>query len=697
LFWAKFNIVGFPRRRAVALALALVGVPGLAAADQLAAEQRSGETGYVAVEELSYETIIDASPGYAAELRVRVALHNGSESDRDVVQSLALPFASQVTGVAVARDGVWTQGKATVAASEPDRRDPGTVYVRELGAASDGDIPGAEIVAFAIEPGATIQAEVTVRIFPRLRGERWELDLPARGVNNIALAGERRVIVRGLGKDEHFEVDGSSNAGHKYMITRPEDTVTVSWPSHLKARKSIEAHLEVVPGPPGFDDGEFRLYLRLGQTAPMKPDHVIVLVDRSMSTDDQMERDAMRMVEGLFHALPAGTTFDALAFNRTVVPLMDERPRGGRVGNAADRKALAESLADAPRGQGSNIEAALGESARRARKVRGKTLIVVATDGMFPSQMSPAAIDRAFDLAKGPRQPEVLFVIDEPMLQRSGIGAGHPIARVAAQLGARISLETMGQLEGERAKELLGAPRVLGGLGVELPKNAKLVDDVPAGLVAGSFVLLRGRYLGKAPGSVHLLGHFGDKSVRRAVKSSAMERSPEALAAVTTGDVEDAVTEGYARPPWYRSQQEKDARRGIMRAGRHGHEQKGYLDSKIFRHYLTTRVLPRARVCYNRALTRHPFQGGRVVLEMEIGKGEVMLARTKEADLSEGDTKLLECMTEAAWALDIPAGKLDDQVYRLRYPLRLIPPEDGKSAGEVTQLSDDAMELLLSG
>jgi hypothetical protein len=291
----------------------------------------------------------------------------------------------------------------------------------------------------------------------------------------------------------------------------------------------------------------------------------------------------------------------------------------------------------------------------------------------------------------------VLFVIDEPMLQRSGIGAGHPIAKVAAQLGARISLEAMGQLEGERAKELLGAPRVLGGLGVELPKHAKLVDDVPVGLVAGSFVLLRGRYVGRAPGSVHLVGRFGDKSVRRAVKAATMERSPEALAATTSGDIEDAVSEGYARPPWYRKQQEKDARRGIMRAGRHGHEQKGYLDSKIFRHYLTTRVLPRARVCYNRGLTRHPFQSGRVVLEIEVGKGEVMLARTKEADLSEGDAKLLDCMTEAAWALDIPSGKLDDQIYRLRYPLRLIPPEDGSTAGEVTHVSDEVMELLLSG
>ncbi len=697
MFWAKFDIVGVARRRIAALVLALCSAPLSASADQLAVEQHEGETGYVAVEELSYEAIIDASDGYAAELRIRIALHNGSESDRDVVHSVALPFASHVTGIAVARDGVWTTGRTTKMADEPGRRDPGAVFVRELGAASDTDIPGAELVTFGIEPNSTIQAELAVRIYPRLRGERWEIDLPARGVNDLTLANERRVIVRGLAKDESFEVDGTSNAGQKYMVTRPEDTVTVSWPSHLKAKKAIEAHLEVVPPPAGFDDGEFRLYLRLGQTAPIRPDHVIVLVDHSLSTDADLGDGALRMIEGLFDALPASTTFDALVFNRKVVPLMDERRKAARVGNAADRKALAQALADARRGQGSNIEAAMGEAGRRARKAKGKTLIVVATDGMFPSQMSPAAIDRAFDLGKGARQPEVLFVVDEPMLQRSGIGIGHPIAKVAAQLGARISLETMGQLHGERAKELLGAPRVLGGLGLDLPKNAKLVDTLPPGLVAGTFVLLRGRFVGKAPTGLDLVGHFGDKSVRRAVKATSMGPSPEAMVAAWNGDVENSVAQGYARPPWYRKQQEKDARSGITRAGRHGREQKGYLDAKIFRHYLTTRVMPRARVCYNKALTRNPTQSGRVVLEMEVGKGEVMFARTKEADLTEGDANLLECMTEAAWALDIPAGKLDDQIYRLRYPLRLIPPEDGTTAGEVTQISDEVLEELLAG
>lgn len=132
-----------------------------------------------------------------------------------------------------------------------------------------------------------------------------------------------------------------------------------------------------------------------------------------------------------------------------------------------------------------------------------------------------------------------------------------------------------------------------------------------------------------------------------------------------------------------------------MHSGRAGREVKGHLDERIFKYYLTTRVLPRARACYNRSLTRHTDQEGRVLLEMEVGKGEVMLARTAHSDLKHTDSELVDCMTEAAWSLDIPAGKLDDQVYRLRYPLSLIAPEEGKVSGRVERIPDEIMEVLL--
>ncbi len=88
--WATFAIVRALTHR-LALATFLAGIPALAHADQLSAEQHDGERGYVAVEELSYETIVDASNGYSATLRVRTAMHNSSRSARDTVASFALP------------------------------------------------------------------------------------------------------------------------------------------------------------------------------------------------------------------------------------------------------------------------------------------------------------------------------------------------------------------------------------------------------------------------------------------------------------------------------------------------------------------------------------------------------------------------------------------------------------------------------
>ena len=92
-----------------------------------------------------------------------------------------------------------------------------------------------------------------------------------------------------------------------------------------------------------------------------------------------------------------------------------------------------------------------------------------------------------------------------------------------------------------------------------------------------------------------------------------------------------------------------------------------------------------------------PARGGpvAVTLELEVGKGEVMLAGHGETDLEHKDPKLVECLVEAAWALDIPAGKLDDKIYIVNYPLSLIPPEPGDAAGEVEGISEEMMKLLL--
>jgi len=665
--------------------LLCLGSPAPALADQLAVEPRDDEAGYRAIDELSYEVIVEPSDGFSATVRYRVALANTSSTPRDAVLSLALPFAARVEGLAIARDGQWTAGVPTGIAETTERRDPGAVFVRGIPAATRHDIPGAEIVVFGLDPGTPLQVELKVRVYPRLLGDRWELDLPARGATDDALSGERRVLVTGLPRGESFFVDARGNEGSPFIVSPPTNMVTVAWPAHLKGRSPLEGHLETIPGPPGFDDGDLRLFLRLGQTPAPVPDHVVLLFDHSLSTPERLPSDALRATAGLFGALSEGASFDALAFDRHVTPLVEGAPL--RDQDALPR--LASALEQRKRGQGTDLAAALLEAAARTRARKGgKSMIVVFTDGMFPEH----DIDRlqaAFSEAAGTHRPEVLFVIEEPMFASVGLATDHPVARLAAQLGARISLKTLGQLDESASGELLHAPRVLGELSIDLPKGAQLFDPLPPGLVAGSFVLLRGQYVGSPPRHLQVQGRFGTTQVRKRVAAQSLPRPPVALVAQTRGDLALTATEGFSLPPWYRSQQGQDAQRGITQAGRAGDDRRGYLTAKIFRHYLTTRVLPRARACYNRGLLRHRDQEGRIVLAIEAAKGEVMLARVSESGLKHPDPALVSCLTEAAWALDIPAGKLDARIYRLNYPLRLVAPEPGKTEGRVERLNED--------
>ncbi len=682
------------------MALATLLAPGLVQADQLRAEEHDDERGYVAVEELSFEAIIDASNDYSATVRLRTALHNASLTPRDAVHSIALPRTAQLRGIRVARDGKWQDGSGTVIRNDPARRDPGTVFARMLSPSERGGLPAAEVVAFGLEPNSTIQVELTLTVYPRMRGNNWELDLPARGHDQLNLATDRRVLVKGLRKNEPFWTDETSNRGKPYIVTNARDGITVKWPGHLARQSVLEGRYEVTPGPPGFDDGEFRLYLRLGQTARPKPDHLVLAVDRSLSTSSLLQSQTQRMFGALLDAMPNATTFDALGFARRVVPLVATTKRDAlpRVDDAGARTAMRRALDANERGPGTDLVATLVTAVERA-KAHGarRPMIVVVTDGMLPMSLQPQQVRTAFDRAVGRgRRPQVLFVVDDPILVRSGLDPSHPMARIAAALGARISLETVAQLESRAGTDLLAAPRVLGDLSISLPENMVLDQPPPTGLVAGNFALLSGHYVGEPARTVDVRGGFAGDKIADRLRADEQERLPEALAATVGGSPDEAAGEGFARPPWYAVDDERKARQGIAQAGRGGFERKGYLDRKIFRHYLTTRVLPRARVCYNHALMRAPAQQGRAVLQMEIAKGEVMLAGVDGVDLLIHDDKLSNCLGEAAWALDIPAGKLDDKIYVLRYPVRLIPPTDGDGADVVEGLSEDQMMELMA-
>ncbi len=722
-----------PLLRSTALArflgglVVLVGtpaIPGTARADSLQIDlQANPERGFQVVQELSYEIIVGGTDGYLAELRLRVALHNASNREQDTVVSLALPRGAEIHGLQVARDGVWSPGKPAGIAAQPGRREPGTVVVRTLAPVADGDLPGAELVAFSLDPATTTQVELLLRAPVRLRGDRWELELPGRGDERDGLASERRILFKPSSRPRApvgpepaiaaFWVDGSSNAGQPYLVTQPEDRAVVAWPIEQGARASsprpLDAQLAVLPDPENPRSGRFRLHLRLGTTTPPHPDHVVVLVDRSRSTTPSMHREAMAAVAGLFDALPPGLTFDAISFARKARPLLPEPAPGAAqlwpdVHDKPAREQIAALLDAGSREQGTDLTAALALVGQRI-KLRDprRPLVLVITDGMLPLGTGPGPLGQVFSDSLGKRRgdrPELIFLVDEPMLRRTGIAAEHPIAQLAAGLDARISLANLAQYGrdgGEAfARNLLRAPGVLRDLEVRLPAQAVLEDSPPAGLVAGNAVVLAGTYTGGAP-SVRVRGKLGKTRPQLHPRPEKMTPPPAALiASVRPAGPAKAVSEGFAVPPWYGRKHQRSARLGITWAGRGRFEDRGHLDEKIFRRYLGTRVFPRARVCYNQALTRNQQLGGRVVFEFEVGKGEVMLASTDLAGLTARDAGFERCLLEAAWMLDIPAGNLDDQIYRIRYPLVFNPPKTGRPSLDEGALGSGTVELLLN-
>lgn len=709
------------------LLASLLAGPATTRADSLQIDlQVNPERGFQVIQELSYEVIVVGSDGHLADLRLRVALHNASNREQDTVLSLALPRGAEIHGLQVAQGGVWSPGKPAGIAADYGRREPGTVVVRPLAPVADGDLPGAEIVAFSLEPATTTQVELHLRAPVRLRGDRWELELPGRGDERDGLANERRVLVKATPTKSSsrapkpgpepvapFWVDGSSNAGQPYLVTQPEDRAVVSWPIEQGAKVSstrpLDAHLAVLPDPGDPRSGRFRLHLRLGTTPPPRPDHVVLLVDRSRSTTPSMHREAMAAVAGLFDALPAGLTFDAISFARKSRPLLPEAAPGAApqwpdIHDKPARERVAAILDAGSREQGTDLAAALALVGQRInlRNAR-RPLVLVITDGMLPLGAGAGPLGQVFSDSLGKRKgdrPELIFLVDEPMLVRTGIAADHPIAQLAAGLDARISLANLSQYGrdgGEAfARNLLRAPGVLRELSIGLPDHAVLDDPPPTGLVAGNAIVLAGTYTRGVP-AVRVRGKLGKTRPQLRPQPEKMTPPPAALvASVRPAGPALAVAEGFALPPWYGRKHQRSAKLGITWAGRGRVEDRGHLDEKIFRRYLGTRVFPRARVCYNQALTRNQSLGGRVVFEFEVGKGEVMLATTDLAGLAARDAGFERCLLEAAWMLDIPAGNHDDQIYRIRYPLVFNPPKTGRPALDEGTLGTGTVELLLN-
>ncbi len=669
-------------------AILWVGIASLAAPRPAAADTMFGaeskRSDYVPFDELSYEVIIEPGLGHDIDVRIRVALHNTSARAQDIVLNLGLPRGSKLRGLSVARDGHWAEGKITSPKGIEGRRDPGTLYARFIAPNHARALPSAEIVGFNLDSGATTQFELHLELYADLVNDRWQIELPRRNSSRPNFSQVRRVMVRGLRDGESFKVESVSSGHKKHIESNAEDTVDVSWPAHLRGGPTLDGRYDLTADTDGRG-GDIRLTMHLGQDKAAKPDHLILVVDHSTSTSARLQRDALTMFSALMDALPEDTTFDAIAFHRFASPLLRALRSDAR--NDAALRDLRQALKDHPRAQGSDLRAALSLAGERLAKVQARhPMIVIVSDGMLPRSLDPKVIREILHQHLGKKRlPEMLFVVDDPLLARHGLPSSHPIAALASGLGARISLSALANLKTQDLNHLLSAPRVLGELAVALPKQVSLLGPMPTGLVAGTLIVLEGRYQGRPPTSLTIAGRLGRKKHSARIRPHRHAAFPLALVASTEPkDLKRAAQEGLNAPPWYSASMRRQAKENIDQASATGFESVGQLDASIIRRSLRFRVLPRARTCFNQALAHNQVQGGRVSLTMEVGKGEVMYAAVARADLERPDPKFRRCLEEAAWALRVPAGQLDTQVYMVRYPLKFTAPKGGHppSAGE---------------
>jgi hypothetical protein len=680
------NVVRFVAAAVLACSLATPAQEG-ARADTLEADPSGG---YVPIDELSYEVIVRPGAGYEAELALRVALENTSAKSQDMVMALGVPHGSELVGVAIADGGDWIEGRVSkVSAGGRDgeagkgRRDPGTVFARELTPAP-GELPAVEIVAFGLASRSTTQVELRLRVHPSLRGDRWQLDLPRRNAEIPNLSEQRRVIVQGLPDGDGFWIDSTPSGNVPYMVTRAEDAISVSWPARLTSSAALDGSYEISRDSDN-DGGRLRLVLRLGPSQPISPDHVLLIVDRSKSGSSSLPRESGRMFNQLLDSLPDSTTFDAITFAHEAERLLDpahfEHGDAPRADDEEVRAELGRALQIVVPGQGTDLRAAM-QLAGQQLAARGakRPLIVVVTDGMLPVSIDAKQVGDALGGALGKaKRPEILFVVDDPLLNMRGLPADHAIANLAAGLGARISLETLANLGPTEIGELLSAPNVLGNLDISLPETVVLDEPLPVGLVAGDFLAIEGTYGGRPPSTITVRGRLGKSKISSTFKPAKRDPRPQALAAaLREGDREQAGEEGLALPDWYTPSMRRTTTMNISQAGKVGYQATGQLDVEIIERQLRSRVLPRARACYNQALTRNQVIAGRIELRMEVGKGEVMMAGLTKAELNYDDARLLECLEGSAWAMDVPAGNLDTHVYVINYPLEFAAPEGGQ-------------------
>ena len=697
--------------RALSVVLAVLAV----AAPANAADLTTVGDGTVRETALGYDVHLD---GLVARVTARHELR-GTGGAAEAVYRFALPAEAAIVGLAVTLpEGAPQRGAAVDAIAAIDLaadRDtvaiaPDLGLVRRLGATEPGGDVAYELRIYPIGAGAATVVEVSWIAPVALVDGRLALRVPARGAEGgdapLAEASGRVKVTPPAGVKAMRDL----RVGGVLAVARPGKK------AHTWGRTAGELRIEVTPvlrgaiatftAAPVGDDGGALVVATLRprvDAAPARFGRVVFVVDASASAagDPEAREAAATLVAAITAGLRDDAAVQAILFDRAARAALDRFVAP----TLATRDALRAAIRGADGGAGSDVAGALAEARRvidADAEERGDTLVVVVTDGVLPTDATAAALAAGFGERDDVTISAVLLGPDDLALPDPRAGA---LAELAAARGGHVVAVRRGEAAaraGTIADEVGGAPDWY-VRGVRAGA-AELSLRVPDAIGAGGGFLVAGWYRGKAPRKLTLETSEGTLTARAArlagavalaiaggseapmaatiKERAALERTAAVVTDLTSLVAVDRTDElaaarldlaarggTFARipPPPERDAPVRPAT--IADVVDVGARYQLDLAARIRVDLLRPQLLPAVRACVRDALGAGGVKPGRLHLEIEIARGEVMTVRATAAG---APAPLLDCLRDAGYALQVPTYTLADgadSIHLIRYPI----------------------------
>lgn len=691
-----------------------------------------------AVEELdcAYDVHLDGVVGRVTE---RHRFVGTAAADAEAVYTFSLPAGAAIVGLTVTPAGGDPQAGAAVdaAGAITAAADKDTVaiaadlgLVRRLGGLDAGGDVAYELRAYPVGSGDPMIVDIVWVAPLDVVDGRLGLRIPARGAADTL--GEARGVAKATAPAGVTALRDLRGGG-ALLAARPGKKAV-----GFTVQGGGEVRVEVTPvlkGPVALfaaapaGDGAGTLAVAVlrprAAEAPSRFARVVFVVDVSTSVAaEAAARDAMAVLAG---AIAGGVRDDAegqvVLFDRAPATALDGWTR---IGTARTR--IEEAIRAATPRTGSDLEAALAEVRRliEAKGEDGQTLVVVVSDGVFSSKTSGESLAAALEAApEDVTVSAVLVAPDDAALPDPRAGAlaelvrahgGHAIAvrhgeaaarakTIADEVGAAADWHVQG-IDGGSAELAMAIPDTIpaGGGFVSFgwyrgaaPKKVAIATSAKR-LAAKSVKIARAGALAVASGTDPLLpadaiGTGGlDRALTALARKVGVVGTHTALVAVDRGDELAAArldlgarggTFARIPPPPEVGIAVPEARVEEVVAAASRYEMD--TAARIRVDLLAPQLLPAAKQCKRAARDGGGHARGRVQLDIEIARGEVIAVRASGAT-GPGKDALHACLREAAFALTVPSYTLTDgpdTIHVIRYPVLY-------KAAEVA-VSDDAI------